>query len=98
MVLMIFRYNDINVQTFLHISTLLDPRFKDFPMIEGEEHLPTIKQELVKMVETEGSVTYESKPNITEGHTNAPKKSRVSGLYLHFNISITLYYLYICNQ
>lgn len=50
-------------------------------MTEGEEHLPTIKQELVKMVETEGSVTYDTKPNITEVDSNVPKKTRVSGLY-----------------
>lgn len=69
------------MQTFLHISTLLDPRFKDFPMTEGEEHLPTIKQELVKMVEAEGSVSYEDKSNnTTEVNTNTPKKTRVSGL------------------
>lgn len=69
------------MQTFLHISTLLDPRFKDFPMTEGEEHLPTIKQELVKMVEAEGSVSYDDKSNITtEVNTNTPKKPRVSGL------------------
>lgn len=58
---------------------MLDPRFKDFPMIEGEEHLPTIKQELVKMVEIEGSVTCDSKPNVTEVDTNVPKKPRISG-------------------
>lgn len=75
-----FRYNDIEVQTFLHISTLLDPRFKDFPMTEGEEHLPTIKQELMKMVETEGSVTYDAKQSPTEIDTDMPKKTRVSGL------------------
>lgn len=68
----------------MHISTLLDPRFKDFPMTEGEEHLPTIKQELVKMVETEGSVPYDPKVNITEVDTNVPKKSRISGLCLLF--------------
>lgn len=66
----------------MHISTLLDPRFKDFPMTEGEEHLPTIKQELVKMVETEGSVPYDTKVNITEVDTNVPKKPRISGLCL----------------
>lgn len=75
----IFRYNNIDVQTFLHIATLLDPRFKDFPMTEGEEHLPTIKQELVKMVEIEGSVTYDTKSNITEVDPNVPKKPRISG-------------------
>jgi len=48
-------------------------------MIEGEEHLPTIKQELVKMVEIEGSVTCDSKPNVTEVDTNVPKKPRISG-------------------
>jgi hypothetical protein len=48
-------------------------------MIEGEEHLPTIKQELVKMVESEGSVTYDAKPNTSEIDTNMPKKTRVSG-------------------
>ncbi|VVC32560.1 Ribonuclease H-like domain,Zinc finger C2H2-type,Zinc finger, BED-type [Cinara cedri] len=77
---LLWKYNDINVQTFLHISTLLDPRFKDFPMTEGEEHLPTIKQELVKMVETEGSVPYDTKVNVTEVNTNVPKKSRISGI------------------
>lgn len=83
----VFRYNDINVQTFLHISTLLDPRFKDFPMTEGEEHLPTIKQELVKMVENEGSVEYDSKSNIIpQIDSEEPKKPRVSGLYSHFII------------
>lgn len=75
----IFRYNNIDVQTFLHIATLLDPRFKDFPMTEGEEHLPTIKQELVKMVENEGSVTFDTKSNITEIDTNVSKKPRISG-------------------
>lgn len=75
------------MQTFLHISTLLDPRFKDFPMTEDEEHLPTIKQELVKLVDTEGSVTYDSKSNITtQVDTNTPKKSRISGLFSNFNI------------
>lgn len=49
-------------------------------MNEGEEHLPTIKQELVKMVDTEGSVTYDPKSNITEVDTNLPKKTRVSGV------------------
>lgn len=75
----IFRYNNIDVQTFLHIATLLDPRFKDFPMTEGEEHLPTIKQELVKMVETEGSVPYDIKSNVTEIDPDVPKKPRISG-------------------
>lgn len=75
------------MQTFLHISTLLDPRFKDFPMTEDEEHLPTIKQELVKLVDTEGSVTYDTKPNTTtQVDTNAPKKSRISGLFSNINI------------
>lgn len=64
----------------MHISTLLDPRFKDFPMTEGEEHLPTIKQELVKLVETEGSLPYDIKVNTTEIDTNVSKKTRVSGL------------------
>lgn len=86
-----YRYNEINVQTFLHIATLLDPRFKDFPMTEGEEHLPTIKQELVKLVDIEGSVTYDSKSNITsEVVTNAPKKSRISGLFSCFTITVTI--------
>jgi len=48
-------------------------------MTEGEEHLPTIKQELVKMVEIEGSVTYDNKPSVTEVDTNVPKKPRISG-------------------
>jgi len=48
-------------------------------MTEGEEHLPTIKQELVKMVEIEGSVTYDTKSNITEVDPNVPKKPRISG-------------------
>jgi len=48
-------------------------------MTEDEEHLPTIKQELVKMVEIEGSVTYDTKPNVTEIDTNVPKKPRISG-------------------
>ncbi|KAL5234932.1 hypothetical protein ACI65C_002342 [Semiaphis heraclei] len=75
-----WKYNNIDVQTFLHIATLLDPRFKDFPMTEGEEHLPTIKQELVKMVEIEGSVTFDTKSNITEIDTNVSKKPRISGI------------------
>lgn len=75
------------MQTFLHISTLLDPRFKDFPMTEGEEHLPTIKQELVKMVETEGSVTFGNKLNSTaDVDADPPKKSRISGLYFEYDI------------
>jgi len=74
------------VQTFLHISTLLDPRFKDFPMTEGEEHLPTIKQELMKMVEIEGSVSYDTKSNTVPGiGSTMPKQNRVSGLYFSFN-------------
>lgn len=81
----IYRYSNITIQTFLHISTLLDPRFKDFPMNEGEEHLPTIKQELVKMVESEGSVPYD-KP-CSNIDSNPPKKTRVSGLYKTSNIS-----------
>lgn len=52
-------------------------------MTEGEEHLPTIKQELVKMVESEGSVEYDVKSNITaEVDVNTTKKPRVSGLVL----------------
>lgn len=78
--ILIYRYNKINIQTFLHISTLLDPRFKDFPMNEGEEHLPTIKQELMKMVKAEGSVTYDSKLNSsTDVGADLPKKGRISG-------------------
>ncbi|XP_050422961.1 E3 SUMO-protein ligase ZBED1 [Adelges cooleyi] len=73
-----WKYSDITIQTFLHISTLLDPRFKDFPMNEGEEHLPTIKQELVKMVESEGSVPYDKPCSIID--SNPPKKTRVSGI------------------
>ncbi|XP_050542779.1 E3 SUMO-protein ligase ZBED1 isoform X2 [Daktulosphaira vitifoliae] len=75
-----WKYNDITVQTFLHVSTLLDPRFKDFPMNEGEEHLPTIKQELVKMVESEGSVAYDEKTCSNIEENNPQKKNRVSGI------------------
>lgn len=50
-------------------------------MTEGEEHLPTIKQELMKMVNVEGSVTYDTKPSITtEMDSSVPKKTRVSGM------------------
>lgn len=76
-----FRYNEISVQTFLHISTLLDPRFKDFPMTEGEEHLPSIKQELIKMVEVEGSVSYNTKSNVPVFGSTSPKQNKVSGSY-----------------
>lgn len=62
-------------------------------MTEGEEHLPTIKQELVKMVETEGSVTYDTKSSITEVDTNVPKKTRVSGLCQYFS-NASLYYTF----
>jgi hypothetical protein len=55
-------------------------------MTEGEEHLPTIKQELVKMVETEGSVPYDTKSNATEVDSDVPKKPRISGLCLSINI------------
>jgi len=59
---------------------LLDPRFKNFAMTEDEEHLPTIKEELMKMVEIEGSVTYDSKSISTnEIDSNIPKKTRISG-------------------
>lgn len=57
-------------------------------MNEGEEHLPTIKQELMKMVETEGSVAYDTKSNTsTEVDTSVPKKTRISGLYSNYNIN-----------
>lgn len=50
-------------------------------MTEGEEHLPTIKQELMKLVESEGSVTFDSKPSLTsEIVSTVPKKTRVSGI------------------
>jgi len=48
-------------------------------MTEGEEHLPTIKQELVKMVENEGSINYNSKSNNSTDNTNLPKKPKISG-------------------
>jgi len=48
-------------------------------MTEGEEHLPTMKQEIVKMVEIEGSVTYDIKSNAIEIGTNLNKKPRISG-------------------
>lgn len=78
-----WKYNNIDVQTFLHIATLLDPRFKNFPLTESEKHLSTIKEELIKMVEIEGSVSYDNvtpKSNATEVDTHEPKKSRVSGI------------------
>lgn len=70
-------------------------------MTEGEEHLPTIKQELVKMVEAEGSVTYDTKSNSTEIDTNISKKTRVSGLYLfiliieYLKIIIIIFFFHI---
>lgn len=58
-------------------------------MNEGEEHLPTIKQELMKMVETEGSVTYDTKSNISSDiDSNVPKKTRISGLYYNYNLCV----------
>lgn len=56
-------------------------------MNEDEEHLPTIKQELMKMVESEGP--YDTKSNITGIDSTTPKKNRVSGLCF----STTLKYL-----
>lgn len=73
----------------MHVSTLLDPRFKAFPMNEGDEHLPTIKQELVKLIEAEGSVAYDVKSNISSDvDTNVSKKPRVSGLCSYFNLKL----------
>lgn len=73
----------------MHVSTLLDPRFKAFPMNEGDEHLPTIKQELVKMIEAEGSVTYDVKSNTnSDVDTNVSKKPRVSGLCSCFSTKL----------
>lgn len=73
----------------MHVSTLLDPRFKAFPMNEGDEHLPTIKQELVKLIEAEGSVAYDVKSNTSSDvDTNVSKKPRVSGLCSYFNLKL----------
>jgi len=60
-------------------------------MNEGEEHLPTIKQELMKMVKAEGSVTYDCKSNSsTDVDADLPKKGRISGWYCNYVSSVTL--------
>lgn len=69
---------------FLHMSTLLDPRFKDLPVFK-EEYPSSVKQELLKMVETEYCVPYSTMINNSTGFdTNVLDNPRISGLCLLF--------------
>lgn len=67
----------------MHISTLLDPRFKDMPMFKEEYH-PSIKQELVKMIENEKCLPCGSIINTPEFNTNLLGNNRITGLCLLF--------------